>query len=491
MFAPLSSPSRVTLWVTLALSSTLPGLFRPSTTEAADTAPSLQRPPTRGPLRVHPQNPRYFADATGQARLLVGSHTWNNVQDMGTNDPPAAFDFNAYLDFLDRHHHNFIRLWRWELVSWDTEANREAQSQRHRCAPHPWARTGPDLALDGKPKFDLAQFDRSYFERLRSRVVAARDRGIYVSIMLFEGWGLQFVKEAWKAHPFHPDNSVQGVNGDPSGDGKAVEIHTLGDPRITALQEAYVRQVVDTVNDLDNVLYEISNENHPPSTDWQYHFIRFLHDYQKTKPRQHPVGMTFQYRGGENRALFGSPADWISPNPDAASGFNYRTNPPAADGAKVILTDTDHLWGIGGNPAWVWKSFARGLNPIFMDPYDDRVLSRGSQDQWEPVRRAMGVVARLAERLDLAAMQPRPVLASTGYCLADTGRAYVVFVPDDSGATITVNLAGTEGTYAVEWIHPVTGKMVPSGSVRGGGIETLELPRPGELALCLRRSLAP
>ena len=309
--------------------------------------------------------------------------------------------------------------------------------------------------------------------------------------MLFEGWGLQFVKEAWQAHPFHPDNSVQGVTGDPNGDGKAVEIHTLGDPRLTALQEAYVRQVVDTVNDLDNVLYEISNENHPPSTDWQYHFIRFLHDYQKTKPRQHPVGMTFQYRGGENRALFGSPADWISPNPDAASGFNYRTNPPAADGAKVILTDTDHLWGIGGNPAWVWKSFARGLNPIFMDPYDDRVLSRGSHDQWEPVRRAMGVVARLTERLDLAAMQPRPVLASTGYCLADTGRAYVVFVPDDSGATITVNLAGTEGTYAVEWIHPVTGKTVPSGAVRGGGIETLDLPRPGELVLCLRRSLAP
>jgi hypothetical protein len=42
---------------------------------------------------------------------------------MGPTDPPAPFDFTAYLDFLDRHHHNFIRLWRWELVSWDTEAN--------------------------------------------------------------------------------------------------------------------------------------------------------------------------------------------------------------------------------------------------------------------------------------------------------------------------------------------------------------------------------
>ena len=44
-----------------------------------------------------------------------------------------------------------------------------------------------------------------------------------------------------------------------------VEIYELLDPKITALQEAYVRKVVDTVNEFDNVLYEISNENHPPS----------------------------------------------------------------------------------------------------------------------------------------------------------------------------------------------------------------------------------
>lgn len=50
-----------------------------------------------------------------------------------------------------------------------------------------------------------------------------------------------------------------------------------------------------TVNDLDNVFYEISNENHPPSTQWQYHMIRLIHDYERSKAKQHPVGMTFQY----------------------------------------------------------------------------------------------------------------------------------------------------------------------------------------------------
>jgi len=41
----------------------------------------------------------------------------------------------------------------------------------------------------------------------------------------------------------------------------ALETHSLLDPTVIALQEAYVRQVVDAVNDLDNVLYEISNES--------------------------------------------------------------------------------------------------------------------------------------------------------------------------------------------------------------------------------------
>ena len=142
--------------------------------------------------------------------------------------------------------------------------------------------------------------------------------------------------------------------------------------------------------------------------------IDYVHEYEKTKPKQHPVGMTFQYKAGSNRTLFDSPADWISPNPDGG----YRDNPPAADGSKVIVSDTDHLWGIGGNRAWVWKSFLRGLNPIFMDPYDGLVLGKRFDPKWDPIRKSMGDARRLADRVDLAAMTPQNKLASTGYCLA-------------------------------------------------------------------------
>ena len=41
-----------------------------------------------GPLRVHPDNPRYFTDGSGRAVYLTGAHTWNNLVDTGPSDPP-------------------------------------------------------------------------------------------------------------------------------------------------------------------------------------------------------------------------------------------------------------------------------------------------------------------------------------------------------------------------------------------------------------------
>ncbi|MHC4541489.1 MAG: apiosidase-like domain-containing protein, partial [Planctomycetota bacterium] len=153
--------------------------------------------PTNGPLRICRDNPRYLADKDGQALLLVGSHVWYNLVDMGSEDPPRPFDYRAYLRWMKGLGHNFMRMWAWEMVQWDTKAN-GAHARKDvtmfYVTPHPWLRTGDGRALDGKPKFDLSQFNPRYFERLRQRVKTARENGIYVSIMLFEGWAMQRIE---------------------------------------------------------------------------------------------------------------------------------------------------------------------------------------------------------------------------------------------------------------------------------------------------------
>ena len=432
--------------------------------------------PGGGPLRVCPENPRYFCDGNGQVIYLTGSHTWNNLVDMSSDSSPA-FDFEAYLEWMESYNHNFIRLWAWELLNWDTRGNREDDAKVHFVSPHPWARTGPGKAFDGLPKFDLDRFDEEYFRRLRNRISAAQKRGIYVSVMLFEGWGMQFSPDAWRNHPFHPDNNINGIDGDVNGDGMGLEIHTLVDSQITALQESYVTKVIDTVNDFDNVLYEISNENHPPSTPWQYHMIRYIKAVEKNRKNQHPVGMTFQYRGGSNETLFKSPADWISPNAEGG----YRDDPPAADGRKVVITDTDHLWGIGGNHKWVWKSFTRGMNVLFMDPYDGLVLKKSYDPEWaEPLRKSLGYARAYALRMNLIDMKPEN-LASSHYCLANRGEEYLVYLPDSTH--VQVDLKDVTGSVEVEWFDPVTGDRIEGEPVAGGTACTFESPFESEDAV--------
>ncbi len=412
---------------------------------------------------------------------------------------PAFKQTKPYLDFLDQHHHNFIRMWTWDLTKYSFKGKLTY------AQPFPWPRTGPGNALDGKPKFNVQKLDPAYFTRLRAHMKAAGQRGIYVSVMLFEGRGLQASDTpwCWKGHPFNAANNINGINGDPNGDGRGLETQMLQISAVTAVQEAYVRKVIDTLNDLDNVLYEIVNESGAYSTDWQYHLIRFIHDYERGKPKQHPVGMTFQFardqkQRGSNATLFKSPADWISPNPDGG----YRDNPPAADGRKVLLSDTDHLWGIGGNPQWVWKSFCRGLNPLFMDPYtrdqtsDAKDKKRETwtdhlagppqiEPRWESLRRALGQSRRLAEHIELAALIPHNELASTKYCLAKPGTAYVAFVP--GGGEVSMDLGAAAGTYTVEWWPPIEGDATATGTIQGGARRRFKAPFDGDAVLCLKK----
>lgn len=440
-----------------------------------------------GPLRVHPENPRYFTDDSGAAVYLTGSHTWSNLQDQGATEPVPAFDFDRYLDFLQRHHHNFIRLWAWEQTRWAPWSDGKGKDPHDWfIEPNPYARTGPGTARDGKRKFDLTRFDPVYFDRLRDRVHKAHNRGIYVSIMLFQGWSSAkgwYGGRPWLGHPYHAENNVQGFDGNPASDAGP----DLNNPHVRQHQATYLRKVVDTVNDLDNVLYEVTNEG--GNKEWDWWVVRTVQEYEQTKPRQHPMGLT-GHGSESNEEMLASPAAWFSPG---SSGWDdLKTDPRAYAGPKPALLDTDHVFGVGGDRQWVWKAFTRGYNVLFMDPYDD--------PQWVPIleaqgvgthdvagaRAAMGHTRHLAQRVDLVAARPIPELASSGYCLANPGREYVVYLP--AGGEVKVDLRGAaQKQFSVEWIHPVTGDITTAIAVQGGDWRLLKSPFTGDAAAYLQR----
>ena len=61
--------------------------------------------------------------------------------------------------------------------------------------------------------------------------------------------------------------------------------HTASAIGCENLQKHYIKKVVDTVNDFNNVLYEIGNEMHTGSVEWHYHIIDFIHQYEKSKAK--------------------------------------------------------------------------------------------------------------------------------------------------------------------------------------------------------------
>ncbi len=442
-----------------------------------------QAAPATGPLRVHPGNPRYFMDANGAAVYLVGSHTWANFQDIGfEGDKP--FDYEVYLDFMEAYQFNFMRFWNWEHAAWATWT-----PEKIIFGPMPYRRTGPGFALDGRPKFDLTQFDEAYFDRMRARLLKARDHGIYAAVMLFQAFSgiwpfsQSHQNDAFRGHYYNVHNNIQGFNGDKDGN----SILDIDEPGVRAYQAAYIEKIVETVNDLDNVLYEIINEG--GNADWDRFVLDTVRNRERSLPRQHPVGIT-GHGGVKLDGMLQSACEWISPGSRDGAGFeDVVGNPPVWEGAKVSVLDTDHIWGHGIDYRWVWRSFLRGHNVLFMDPWGplagwyDPLRNAPDYPGYEEGRLAMRNTATYARRVNLADMTPRKDLASSEFCLANPGVEYLIYLPQ--GGEVTVDLSATAETLRVEWMAPVSGKIVPGKPVSGGAPQRLSTPFSGDAVLYL------
>lgn len=462
---------------------------------------------------------RYFVDENGKAVYLTGSHTWNNFLDGGwetigfTN--PTTFDYDDYLDWMVDRGQNFIRLWTPENSrDFDPSGGSSFVAVGNPVSPTLYVRDSSTCStacngLDGLRKFKLSELNDDYLTHLHDRIAAAKEKNIYVSIMLFSGWGVGVYygasssgmtsNEWWNGHPYNPYNNIDSINGG-TNEGYNTRIYYENSPSaINELQDAYVLAVLEEVKYFDNVLFEVSNEDYAGTlpTVWQEHIIDLIHtreaeieaENQSIYPTyRHPVGMTVQV-GGSNSTLLSSSADWISLGHQ--SGVDREINVVEATGDKVVILDTDHLANnitdyydsehrAGYTPqddlrarrAWVWKSFTMGYNPVYMDQmYEGDDTSFGgakllfdyrngayfgdiedSPHRGE-VRCAMGDTRDWAESMPLIDMTPHPELSSTGYVLAKVGEEYLVYQPTH-GQYLTVYLPAN--TYNIEWFDPDT-----------------------------------
>ena len=352
-------------------------------------------------LEVHPTNRRWLTNDGGESALvLTGAHTWSIFQDYELG---PSFDALEYLSELRDQGHNFTRGWFWEDAYY---------------SPLPYEREGGLYRLS-------PPYSRDYAKRLRSRVRAAASRGLYVSVMLFQGWSMDDRgglrrPGPWPENPYNRANTRERV----SKQQGALHIGVAQQQQLD-----YVSFVAGKLCSESNVVWEISNEVHPNSlgtpqaSSWKRNVVNHLAQecdrglIWVSCPL--PDGLTAQQRTALNDGLLALEADLVSPcEVDGA----WVSDPPPADGRRVLVADSDHL-GLVVDATWVWRAFLRGQHPVFMDLTQDLAWWEGERwdpedPRWSEVRLALGSVQEMVALVNrnrgsspssgLAEMAPQP-----------------------------------------------------------------------------------
>ena len=118
--------------------------------------------------------------------------------------------------------------------------------------------TGPGLALDGQPRYDLDQWNPEFFERLHRFLTLAAERGIVVEVVLLSN---AYNDAVWTLNPLHHANNVNGLE-----EAAWPDYTSTRHPQLFARQCAHARKIVEETNRYDNVVYEICNE--PGGAAW-------------------------------------------------------------------------------------------------------------------------------------------------------------------------------------------------------------------------------
>src|SRR5581483_11062046 len=261
------------------------------------------------PIRLHPENPRYFL-FRGQPTVLISSAEHYGAVLNG------AFDYVPYLKELHTKGLNLTRTfsgaYREVPGVFNIPNNTLAPTPEDFIAP--WPRSSTPGAADGGNKFDLNQWNEAYFRRLKDFCKQAGAQRVIVEVVLF----CPFYEDSlWDVSPMNARNNINGIGTMPRN-----EVYTLQNREMRALHEKLTRKIVEELRDFDNVYYEICNEPYfgGVTLDWQHHIADTITETEKALPHKHLIAQN----------IANGSAKIENPHP-AVSIFNFHyASPPDA-----------------------------------------------------------------------------------------------------------------------------------------------------------------
>jgi PKD repeat protein len=450
----------------------------------ADRFAAICQAATTDPLQVSADP--HWLEFRGQKVLLIGDSVTQGWMELGTN-----FNQAAYVDALDSRGINVLMIWTYIGIS-----NQIADLRIGYDAPEiwPWAKNGST--------FDLTQLNSAYFDRLRSLVQLADSRDITVLITIHDGW----TKTRFDGHPFN-----QAVGGPLSVNSQYVELHDYNAEMPTTYNSAWTRQqkhqfflerfcdrIIQATADQPNVMYEMFNEGEwYDQTNLRAFQVHFLNFFKARTPRvtmvndDHIGGADF--RGEVNCDVI----SWHRPNwsstTSAAEGFNYYV--PAFAGSPVKpFFFSEPVPEYQGDSSLhdaimrlMWGTALAGAGFVVQNDasfgFDPNASMAAEAADRDIVLDREGHCARFfgASGVEFWTMVPNGSLSSTGVCLAEPGREYIVY--SQSGSAFTLNMSAGTGTFNCRFYNPRSGQFGTSFQRSGGATESFTKPDSGDWVL--------
>lgn len=447
------------------------------------------------PLSLHPDNPHYFLFRGKPTILLTSGEHYGAVIN-------RDFDYVKYLDTLAKHGFNMTRTWAGSYVevpgSFNITGNTLAPATDRFVAA--WPR------VNGK--YDLTKWNDALFARLENFVREAGKRGIVVEVNLFCP---MYEDNLWEVNPMNARNNVNGI-----GNVKRTELLALADERLTAVQVAYTRRVVETLRDYDNVFYEVCNEPYfgGVTREWQRLIAKTIAEAEAGFPARHLISENFA--NGSKKIddpdprisifnfHYSFPADSVAMNYGLKRVIgNNETGFDGTGDAIYRVQGWDFLMAGGGLFNHLDYSFTVGHEDGTFGPLPEKQPGGGT-----PALRAQYRILRdFLNGLEFVRMAPAPEVVNgigsataSARVLAEPGKSYAVYVHHalekkregdgrkfDIAAgeqRVTLLLDLPAGSYAAAWVDTKTGRETKAKFRHAGGARTLKSPaHVGDIAL--------
>ena len=418
------------------------------------------------PLRLDPHNSHYFLFQGKPTVLITSGEHYGAVIN-------RAFNYVAYLNELKACGFNLTRTFAGTYreipgtfgIAGNTLAPKASQFV---C---PWARSTTPGAGDGGNKFNLESFNPAYFKRLKDFVTQAAKRGIVVELTLF---CTIYNKQLWSINPMNPSNNVQGI-----GKVGRLNVYTMKDKRLLAIQEALVRKIVSELRNHNNVYFEICNEPwwRPTSRAWSARIAAVIRNTDKGLATPHLIAQNIN--NGSNKINHPDPLvsifnfHYATPN---AVKLNYALDRP-------IACDETGFRGKGNRPyrTEAWKFMLAGgsvfdnldYSYTVKHPNGTTPLTTSPGGGGPKIRRQLQILKEFLDGFNLIRMKPdnnvvkggtitAPLdggsVKATVEALAQRGKAYAIYICGGSQADLTINIPA--GKYRAEWINTRNGNVV-------------------------------